>query len=144
MNASRFIPGLALAAVLFAGSGALAGCASATGGSQDTAAATHSASPPPGGSMTPVPPPSPGPSPQPSHGGLPTGEITMTGEVELMPIEGGCLVLRVAGRVYELMGGDRNMLRDGAMVSVRGRIRTDVVTTCQVGPVLEVLQVHPA
>lgn len=68
----------------------------------------------------------------------------MKGEVQLIDIEGGCLVLRVGDKGYQLMGGDRQQLRPGAKVTVKGRIRTDVMTTCQVGPVLEVIEVRPS
>lgn len=72
-----------------------------------------------------------------------SGEVTLTGDVVFVDIEGGCLTLRVNNKGYELVGGDRSKLQHGAHVTVRGRVRDDMATTCQVGPVLEVLEVRP-
>jgi hypothetical protein len=85
------------------------------------------------------------PSAQPSGGlGKSGGEVVMTGRVELVEIEGGCLVLRVGAQGYQLVGVDQRSARPGTTVTVRGRIRNDLVTTCQVGPVLEVAEIRPA
>ena len=73
---------------------------------------------------------------------LSTGnEITLTGTVEHLGIEGGCTVLRVdsTNKVYELKGGDPQVLKVGTHVSVKGKIRNDLATVCQIGPVLEVI-----
>lgn len=75
----------------------------------------------------------------------PTGEISVTGTVEMLDIEGGCKVLRAGPTtVYEIKGGDPEVLKVGAKVTVRGKIRSDIMTICQVGPVLEVLSSQPA
>lgn len=73
----------------------------------------------------------------------PSGQqITMSGFVDRVGVEGGCTVLRAeGGQVYELMGGDSTVLRPGAQVVVTGRLRPDLATICQVGPVLEVVTV---
>lgn len=64
----------------------------------------------------------------------------MTGTVERLGIEGGCTVLRTdSNKVYELKGGDPQVLKVGAHVTLRGKIRSDVVTICQAGPVFEVI-----
>ncbi len=93
--------------------------------------------------------PSPGVTPTPGVSSSPTpmvklstgNEITLTGTVEHLGIEGGCTVLRVdsTNKVYELKGGDPQVLKVGAHVSVTGKIRNDLVTICQVGPVLDVI-----
>jgi hypothetical protein len=94
-------------------------------------------------------PPSSGPA-KPSTGGpsLPPGAkenvVTLTGTVERVDLEGGCTVLRTGGKTYELKGGDPKVLRTGAKVVVHGAIRTDIMTICQMGPVLEVLSSQPA
>ena len=67
----------------------------------------------------------------------------MTGEVERIEIEGGCLVLRANGKAYQLMGVDQQLMQPGKMLTVRGRLRTDIMTTCQVGPVIEVVEAIP-
>jgi hypothetical protein len=104
---------------------------------------------PEGGTVTPDPSTTPGSSATPSipqltptplqPTKLTTGEVTMTGVVERVDLEGGCTVLRAdVGKTYELMGGDPNILKDGNRVSVTGKIRNDLSTICQMGPVLEV------
>lgn len=129
----------------------LASC-SASSQPEGDGGATGTATPPPSGvAMSPSTPSSGQPSAgrpssdRPSSGaGQTTGEVTMTGRVELLEIEGGCLVLRVGTQGYQLLGVDRQSARPGTTVTVRGRIRTDVMTTCQVGPVLEVAEIRPA
>lgn len=72
-------------------------------------------------------------------------DITVTGTVDYADIEGGCTVLRVSSNVtYELMGGDRNVLKHGARVKVTGKVLADMATICQVGPVLQVTSSQPA
>lgn len=69
----------------------------------------------------------------------------MSGRVDRAGIEGGCLLLRAsAGQVYELAEGISDVLRPGAQVTVTGRLRPDLATSCQIGPVLEVVTVHTA
>ena len=107
----RFLSAIAIAiAIALLAATALAGCAQAE---------------PSGGAVSPSPSPS----------------ISLTGNVEHLGIEGGCTVLRVdsTNKVYELKGGDAQVLTVGAHVSVTGKIRTDLATTCQVGPVFEVI-----
>lgn len=71
--------------------------------------------------------------------------VTLTGTVEIMGIEGGCKVLRATdSKTYELKDGDPAVLKAGARVSVTGKIRTDLMTICQVGPVLEVASARAA
>jgi hypothetical protein len=98
-----------------------------------------------------IPPSSPQPSlprftpltPSPPKGGS-GGEVTLTGQMEFLDIEGGCLVIRAGNQAYQVIGKDREALRPGTTVTVRGRIRTDVFTICQVGPVFEVTEVLPS
>lgn len=82
--------------------------------------------------------------PPPSPGKTIAGEVTVTGQVEYLEIEGGCLVLRVGEQAYQLMGVDRETARPGSRLTVRGRVRTDIATICQVGPVLEAIETRPA
>ena len=71
----------------------------------------------------------------------PSTSFSLTGTVEHLGIEGGCTVLRVdsTNKVYELKGGDPQVLKVGTHVSVKGKIRNDLATICQIGPVLEVI-----
>jgi hypothetical protein len=64
--------------------------------------------------------------------------------VEMMEVEGGCLVLRVGSDTYELMGGDKQVLTPGNRVTVEGRINRGISTICQVGPVFEVTSARRA
>ncbi|MEU8004124.1 DUF5818 domain-containing protein [Catellatospora sp. NPDC049111] len=107
-----------------------------------------------GSSMTPqpsasaVPPSTPKPSmsgpvvPPPAKDGQP---ISVRGLVERVELEGGCTVLRADnGTTYQLMGGDPNVVKPGATVRISGRLRADIMTICQMGPVLEVDSAQPA
>ncbi len=96
--------------------------------------------------MTPSPTAFPGSSPTPDKTPAPgKDEVTLTGTVEFVDLEGGCRVLRAEGnKTYEIKGGDPGILKAGARVTVRGKIRTDLMTICQMGPVLEVISSQPA
>lgn len=72
-----------------------------------------------------------------------TGEVLLTGVVEFLDIEGGCLVLRVGAQTYQLTGVDRQSARPGTTITARGRVLTDVATICQVGPVFQVTEIVP-
>lgn len=92
---------------------------------------TTTPKPKPGGSGPSVPPPA-------------KDIISVTGTVERLDIEGGCTVLRTDGRTFQLLGGDPKVIKPGATLTVRGRVRDDIMTVCQVGPVLEVLAAQPS
>jgi hypothetical protein len=124
---------LALAAVL-------ASCASpgtSTAGSGEKGSPTVSTTASPSDS------PSPSFSLSPSAGAsqpgkpAPTGPLTLRGKVEA-GVEAGCLVLTGAGVNYQLIGGDRTMLRAGRTVEVVGIPRPDMLTICQQGTPFEV------
>jgi hypothetical protein len=55
-------------------------------------------------------------------------------------VEPGCLLLQG----YLLLGGPRELLRDGAQVKVTGRVQPDLVTTCQQGTPFVVEAAEPA
>jgi len=126
-----------LIAVALAGGLLTAGCAQSANPENDV---TPSAS---GGGSQPSFQPLPVPTALPSTAGIPTpgkDEVVVTGVVEMIGVEGGCKALRDTGnKVYELKGGDAGVLSVGARVTVRGKIRTDIMTICQIGPVLEVI-----
>lgn len=121
---------------------ALAGALLSAGCAQAEPENTVTSTPPPTG---PSSTPSSLPQPSPSAPATPDkGEVTLTGTVEVTGIEGGCTVLRVdTGKAYEIKGGDTTVLTEGARVKVRGKIRTDLMTICQIGPVLEVISAEP-
>jgi hypothetical protein len=151
MGCRRPIPFAALLGAVLAG-GLLAGCASGrSGGVSSTPGGSVPASQSPfSGPETspanspetsaPQPPPGLTKSPvQPTQ----TGEMTLTGTVE-EGVELNCLIMRAQGKVYQLMGGDRNVVKAGATVWVRGRVDKGVVSYCQQGEPFQVLEARPA
>ncbi|GAA2381376.1 hypothetical protein Cme02nite_51890 [Catellatospora methionotrophica] len=71
--------------------------------------------------------------------------ISVTGLVERVELEGGCTVLRAdSGTTYQLMGGDPKVVKPGATLRIQGRLRSDIMTICQMGPVLEVVTAQPS
>jgi hypothetical protein len=71
-------------------------------------------------------------------------EITVTGIVEKSGVEGGCTVLRAEpNRVFELKG-DHAGTSTGQKVIITGRLRPDMATVCQMGPILEVMTIRLA
>ena len=70
-------------------------------------------------------------------------EITVTGTVE-SGVEKGCTLLRTASELYLLLGGDRTVIGEGARLTVHGRTDPGLLTTCQQGVPLRVLDVRPA
>jgi len=133
-----------LIAVALAGGLLTAGCAQANTETDVT--------PSPSGSELPSPQQLPVPTALPSTAASPGAspgaskeEVVLSGTVEMVGVEGGCRALRTTGnKLYELKGGDPNVLKVGAQVTVRGRVRNDLMTICQIGPVLEVLSSQPA
>jgi hypothetical protein len=106
-----------------------------------------------GGSVASGAPPTSAPTTiAPTFGPLPSGEpgqmppmrdpIDVTGVVEA-GVESGCVILRTEEQVYQLSGSDP-LIQPGARLTVRGWLRPDVMTTCQQGPVLDVLEVRAA
>jgi hypothetical protein len=72
-----------------------------------------------------------------------TGEMTLTGRPE-SGVEAGCIVLQSGDTLYLLVGGDRELLRSGRPVVVRGRLAQGLATTCQQGTPFQVAEVRPA
>jgi hypothetical protein len=68
--------------------------------------------------------------------------MTLTGQVE-EGVEPGCLVLRHNGELYQLVGGDKSVVRAGARVTVRGS-PVDMMSTCMQGKPFQVVEAHPA
>ncbi len=67
--------------------------------------------------------------------------IEVVGVVEA-GVESGCTVLRTENGVYQLTGSADPLIRPGARLRVKGWARSDVVTTCQQGTLLQVLEVQ--
>jgi hypothetical protein len=67
------------------------------------------------------------------------GLMTITGTIT-EGVEVGCLLLDG----YLLIGGDKQVIRAGAQVTVTGQIRPDIMTTCQQGTPFQVRTVKPA
>jgi hypothetical protein len=133
------------------GGALLAGCSSGTPSADRSSAsasppASPSASPTgSGGAASPSQTPSSGAAPPgattppAASTGPAAGELTVTGDL-VDGVEPSCLILHSAGEAYLLLGGDRSVLRSGAHVTVRGRLADGMVTTCQQGKPLQVLE----
>jgi hypothetical protein len=96
-------------------------------------------------SGSPTGPPDGGPtfSPSPLPSGKPAGSVvTVQGTIE-PGVESGCLILKHGGVVYNVLGGDRTLLRPGRTVRVVGEVRNDVLTICQQGIPLMVKRAEP-
>jgi hypothetical protein len=70
--------------------------------------------------------------------GAPAAPITISGTVQA-GVEANCLLLKG----YLLVGGRDEGVRAGAKVTVTGRARSDLLTTCQQGTPLQVETVRP-
>jgi hypothetical protein len=69
-------------------------------------------------------------------------EMTLTGQVE-EGVEHGCLIMRTQGKTYLLMGGDKNVVKAGATVQVKGRVNSGIMSYCQQGQPFQVTEAHP-
>jgi hypothetical protein len=82
-------------------------------------------------------------SPKPTFSPKPQAEITVVGVVEA-GVEHGCTMLRTADELYQLVGSADAVIQPGARLTVRGRPNPNLITTCQQGIPLQVLEVHTA
>jgi hypothetical protein len=66
--------------------------------------------------------------------------ITITGTIERREIGMGAWALVTdEGVTYEILrGADKNLLKAGQTVKIKGQVREDIMTTAMIGPVLEV------
>ena len=69
--------------------------------------------------------------------------IVVTGVVEV-GVENGCTVFRTDTGLYQLMGSADPLIQPGARLTIVGRPRSDVATTCQQGTPMTVLEVRAA
>lgn len=115
----------------------LAGCGSRTADAGSEPSDTVAVSP----SSPPSEAPMPSPPYAPKYPLPPLGEVTVTGTVEA-GVERGCIMLRAGGTLYQLVGQDPAIVA-GATVTVRGRPDPDLMTTCQQGTPLHVIEVTP-
>jgi hypothetical protein len=134
----------ALLAALLAG-GSLAGC----GGDAGDGSAQPGDTAQTGGTVSgssgspPLPPSGRVYPPSASTSKNTTGELTITGQV-IEGVESGCLVMESGGTTYQLIGGDKQVVRAGRTVIVRGRPNPGLATICQQGTPFEVSEARPA
>jgi hypothetical protein len=125
----------------------VAGCAKAGDGTPIAGESTTPTSP--GGDVSSsASSPSPGPPSLRPTGGVSAnaGEVIVTGELE-EGVEAGCVVLRTSDKVYQLIGqGDRSQMQGShsSKVIVRGKPEPGMMTTCQQGTPLRVIEMRPA
>ena len=67
--------------------------------------------------------------------------VEVVGVIEV-GVEPGCTVLRTEDGVYQLTGSADPLIQPGARLWVKGWTRSDVVTTCQQGTVLQVIELR--
>ncbi|MGH3659063.1 MAG: hypothetical protein ACRDUA_20620 [Micromonosporaceae bacterium] len=118
--------------------GGLASCGSEQG--PDNAAPSSPAASPsetPSGSPSPDGSSEPGGSKTPGKGDT----VELRGTVK-SGVEAGCLLLTVDGKTYNLIGGDRDVVKSGTSVVVRGEEKPDMLTTCQQGVPFQVSEAH--
>jgi hypothetical protein len=142
---TRQSPAVAALFVVLA-AGLLVGCAGGTAhpGGQVSATPSESNGATPS-SAVPSAVPSSGkvyPSPSRSSKQAPA-ELTLTGQVE-EGVEADCLVMTSGTQMYQLIGGDRHVVRPGNRVIVRGRPVPGLMTTCQQGIPFQVTEARLA
>ncbi len=59
-------------------------------------------------------------------------------------VEGGCLILNAADGKFELIGGDRTVLRANAKVVVHGYRTKGKMSHCMQGTMFQVVSAQPA
>ncbi|GII22824.1 hypothetical protein [Planosporangium mesophilum] len=123
MGAPRTVT--ALLVPLLAGA-LVGGCSSGGGGTPSPGASSG------GGSSVP-------PSASPAVSSTPAPELTLSGQVEA-GVEPNCLVLHSGGQTYNLMGGDRNVVKPGNNVVVRGHVAQNVMSYCMQGQPFQVTE----
>jgi hypothetical protein len=65
--------------------------------------------------------------------------MTLSGQVEA-GVEPNCLVLHSGGQVYNLIGGDRNVVKAGNNVVVRGHVAQNVMSYCMQGQPFQITE----
>lgn len=124
---------LALAGVAACGPEKEPDAAKAPASASASPSASASADGAPGSSLSPRPDAS-----QPTGKG---GTVELRGTVE-SGVEAGCLILTTGGKTYNLLGGDRSVVKAGAKVVVRGTEEPDTMTICQQGTPFRVTEAH--
>lgn len=70
--------------------------------------------------------------------------LSGNGTVRFLEIEGGCWVIESAGETYEPLSLPREFEEDGLRVTFEARPADDAVSICQVGPIIELVEIEPA
>jgi hypothetical protein len=105
---------------------------SAPGEPSTSASPSTDPSAPPAGNGIASGEPAPGPTAQ-------GADLTITGQVE-QGVEAGCVLLKTDGKTYNLLGGDKNILKAGNKVTVRGQVATGVMSYCMQGESFQVAE----
>jgi hypothetical protein len=65
---------------------------------------------------------------------------TLKGIVKFRDIGMGCWeFLSKDGQKYELIGGDDSLYKDGKKAVIKGKVRKDLMSAGNIGPILEVI-----
>jgi hypothetical protein len=76
--------------------------------------------------------------------GVTTPDVNENGTVEFVDIEGGCWVIEAGGTTYEPINLPAGMREDGLAVEFVAVTRDDRASTCQVGPIIELIRIEAA
>jgi hypothetical protein len=128
---------LLLTGGLLAGCGPDGGTATSASPSPSASEPSASAGPGPGNASGEPAPTATAPAQPPAGSSAATSDISVTGQVE-QGVEAGCLLLRTDGKSYLLVGGDRNILKAGSTVTVRGHVITGTMSHCMQGQPFQV------
>jgi hypothetical protein len=121
--------------------GLITACGQGTGTPSAEGSGSVSTSP---SSPAPEPPVDPLPSPVPSSlppsaGPEPTGDMTLSGQVEA-GVEANCLIMQTGGKTYLLLDGDKDIVKAGNNVVVRGHIVKGVMSYCMQGQPFQITE----
>jgi hypothetical protein len=73
---------------------------------------------------------------------LPGATVTLRGTAG-EGVEAGCVILNADdGRVYELVGGDQQVIMSGGRIEVQGVLQPDIMSYCQQGTLVSVQSVR--
>jgi hypothetical protein len=71
-------------------------------------------------------------------------EVDANGVVEFVGVEGGCWSIRSGNEVYEPIDLPEGMKIEGLAVEFEGEVRSDLSSTCQIGPMIELEKIERA
>lgn len=68
--------------------------------------------------------------------------VSEVGTVEFVEVEGGCWAIQTEEERYEPRNLSEEFREDGLQVRFQGELRSDMVSICQIGPIIEVQEIE--